>query len=66
MAEQTRDYDAELTNSSDSQYAYNFDFDVIHPLMIELSTLFSISNALSWGAITALTARLKNCFDDIT
>ena len=68
MAEQTRDYDAELTNSSDSQYAYNFDFDVIHPLMIRtFHPFFRSGNCLELGSYHgAFTARLKNCFDDIT
>ncbi len=30
-----RNYNEELKNTADRKYAYNFDFDVMHPYMIE-------------------------------
>ena len=30
-----RDYDSEGKNNKEKKYAYNFDFDVIHPYMIK-------------------------------
>ena len=29
-----RDYDSEIRNATDHQYAYGFDFDVMHPFML--------------------------------
>ena len=29
-----RDYDSEIQNTVDHQYAYGFDFDVMHPFML--------------------------------
>ena len=29
-----RDLDRETSNTADHQYAYDFDFDVMHPLMV--------------------------------
>ena len=29
-----RDYNAEISDTADHQYAYGFDLDVIHPLML--------------------------------
>lgn len=30
-----RDYNSELRNNEGRKYAYNFDFDVLHPFMIK-------------------------------
>ena len=30
-----RDYNQELKDTSDHQYAYSFDFDVMHPYMLK-------------------------------
>ena len=31
----TRDYNKEIEDAGDHQYAYGFDFDVMHPFMID-------------------------------
>ncbi|HBH16061.1 MAG TPA: class I SAM-dependent methyltransferase, partial [Leclercia adecarboxylata] len=39
MIEQ-RDYNKEIKDAVDHQYAYGFDFDVMHPFMIRAFTPF--------------------------
>jgi ribosomal protein S18 acetylase RimI-like enzyme len=41
-----RDYNKELTDTSDHKYAYNFDFDVMHKYMIRSFEPFFVSGSL--------------------
>ena len=49
-----RDYDAEMRDTSDHKYAYGFDFDVMHPLMVRsFAPFFRPGNVLELGASRA-------------
>ncbi|OOZ35768.1 class I SAM-dependent methyltransferase [Solemya velesiana gill symbiont] len=63
-----RDYNNESKDTVDRKYAYNFDFDVMHPYMIQsFEPFFNQGNMLELGSFKGdLTKRLKNYFDDIT
>lgn len=63
-----RDYNKEFTDTEKQKYAYSFDFDVIHPLMIRsFKTFFVNGNVLELGSFQgAFTKRLSDYFDDIT
>lgn len=63
-----RDYDAEIRDTSDHKYAYGFDFDVMHPLMVRAFTpFFREGNLLELGSFKGdFTDRLLPHFDDIT
>ena len=63
-----RDYNAESKDSSIRKYAYGFDFDVMHPYMIETFTpFFNSGNLLELGSFRGdLTRRLLPVFKEIT
>lgn len=43
----TRDYNQEIKDTADHQYAYNFDFDVMHPFMIRSFSPFFNQGSLA-------------------
>lgn len=46
-----RDYNLEIKDTANHQYAYNFDFDVMHPFMIRAFTpFFKPGNLLELGS----------------
>ncbi len=63
-----RDYNHELKDTSDHKYAYNFDFDVMHPFMIKsFEPFFVKGNCLELGSFKGeFTQRLLPYFDNIT
>ena len=63
-----RDYNEELHNTQDHQYAYGFDFDVMHPLMLRsFMPFFREGNFLELGSFKGdFTRRFLPFFDDIT
>lgn len=63
-----RDFDAEIQNTSDHQYAYGFDFDVIHPFMLRsFEPFLRPGNILELGSFRGdFTRRLLQRFDDVT
>jgi len=64
----TRDYDREMKDTQDHKYAYNFDFDVMHPFMLKsFVPLFKEGNLLELGSFKGdFTKRLLPYFKDIT
>lgn len=64
----TRDYDAEIKDSPSRQYAYDFDFDVMHRFKIrEFERFFRNGSLLELGSHTgSFTEFLMPFFDDIT
>ena len=64
----SRDYDAEILNTVNHQYAYSFDFDVMHPFMIRsFEPFFLDGNLLELGSFKGdFTRRLLNQFNDVT
>jgi SAM-dependent methyltransferase len=67
MAEK-RDYNVEIVDTADRKYAYNFDFDVMHPYMIQsFHPFFNKGNLLELGSFKGdFTKRLLDHFTDIT
>ena len=63
-----RNYNKELKDTSNHKYAYNFDFDVMHPFMLRSFKPFFIKgNVLELGSFKGdFTKRLLPYFDDIT
>lgn len=63
-----RDYNAELLDTGDHRYAYNFDLDVMHPLMMRSFMPFLRSGScLELGSFKGdFTRHLQEYFDDIT
>lgn len=63
-----RDYDKEMKDTQDHKYAYNFDFDVMHPFMLKSFTpFFKEGNLLELGSFKGdFTRRLVPTFKDIT
>src|SRR5689334_23133000 len=63
-----RDYDKELKDTKDHKYAYNFDFDVMHPFMLKsFSPFFREGNLLELGSFKGdFTRRLTPLFSDVT
>lgn len=63
-----RDYNKEIKDTSDHKYAYNFDFDVMHPYMIRsFQPFFKTGSCLELGSFKGdFTKRLLPFFDDIT
>jgi 2-polyprenyl-3-methyl-5-hydroxy-6-metoxy-1,4-benzoquinol methylase len=63
-----RDYNKELKDTSDHKYAYNFDFDVMHPFMLKAFTpFFRKGSFLELGSFKGdFTRRFLPHFDDIT
>ncbi len=65
---QQRDYNAEIRDTADHQYAYSFDFDVMHPYMIRsFEPFFRPGSLLELGSFKGdFTRRFLDRFDDIT
>lgn len=63
-----RDYDRESVDSAGRRYAYDFDFDVMHPFMLRsFEPFFRQGSMLELGSFRGdFTARLRRHFDDIT
>lgn len=63
-----RDYNKETKDQIAHQYAYNFDFDVMHPYMIEsFKPFFNNGNLLELGSFEGdFTKRFLELFQDIT
>jgi 2-polyprenyl-3-methyl-5-hydroxy-6-metoxy-1,4-benzoquinol methylase/GNAT superfamily N-acetyltransferase len=63
-----RDYNAETKDALGHQYAYGFDFDVMHPYMIKsFEPFFRPGSLLELGCFKgALTRRLLAHFSDVT
>jgi len=63
-----RNYDKELVDNNDRKYAYNFDYDVMHPYMIKSFMPFiKYNDVLELGCYQgAFTKRLQDLFSDIT
>ena len=64
----TRDYDKEAKDTSDHKYAYDFDFDVMHPFMLRsFLPFFREGNLLELGSFRGdFTKRIIPLFKDIT
>lgn len=63
-----RDFNKELQDTSDHKYAYNFDFDVMHPFMLKsFLPYFKEGSFLELGSFKGdFTRRFLEHFDDIT
>jgi len=63
-----RNYNIEIKDTAEHQYAYNFDFDVMHPFMIRsFEPFFNPGSLLELGSFKGdFTKRFLNHFDDIT
>jgi len=63
-----RDYNVEINDTDDHQYAYGFDFDVMHPYMIKsFEPFFRPGSLLELGSFKGdFTKRFLPFFDDIT
>jgi 2-polyprenyl-3-methyl-5-hydroxy-6-metoxy-1,4-benzoquinol methylase len=63
-----RDYNAEGRDVTERKYAYDFDFDVMHPYMVRsFQPFFRSGNLLELGSYRGdFTTRLLPHFDDIT
>lgn len=63
-----RNYDGEIQDTSDHQYAYGFDFDVMHPFMIKtFEPYFRGDNLLELGSFKGdFTRRFLQYFEDVT
>ena len=63
-----RDYNVELADLAGSKYAYNFDLDVMHPLMLRsFLPFFRPGNCLELGSYQGdFTRRLLPFFDNLT
>jgi 2-polyprenyl-3-methyl-5-hydroxy-6-metoxy-1,4-benzoquinol methylase len=65
---QQRDYNVEIRDTVDHQYAYSFDFDVMHPYMIRsFEPFFRPGSLLELGSFKGdFTRRFLERFDDLT
>lgn len=63
-----RDYNQEWKDTSNHQYIYDFDLDVIHPFMIKSFTpFFRVGNLMELGSFKGdFTRKLLPFFNDIT
>jgi 2-polyprenyl-3-methyl-5-hydroxy-6-metoxy-1,4-benzoquinol methylase len=63
-----RDYDLEIRDNKDRQYAYDFDFDVMHPFMIRsFIPFFAAGSVLELGSFKGdFTQRLLPYFSEVT
>lgn len=63
-----RDYNLEIKDTADHQYAYSFDFAVMHPYMIRsFAPFFKQGNLLELGSFKGdFTKRFIDHFEDIT
>lgn len=68
MNHQQRDYNVEIKDTAGHQYAYSFDFDVMHPYMMRsFKPFFRPGNLLELGSFKGdFTRRFCEQFDDIT
>jgi SAM-dependent methyltransferase len=66
--ENTRDYNSEHQDTADRKYAYNFDFDVMHPFMLKaFEPFFRQGNLLELGSYKGFfTKRFLPYFNDVT
>lgn len=64
----SRDFDLEIRDTADHQYAYGFDFDVMHPFMIRsFDPFFNKGSLLELGSFKGdFTRRFLPYFDDVT
>lgn len=64
----SRNYERELSDTSNHKYAYNFDLDVMHKFMIKaFQPFFQAGNVLELGSFKGhFTKRLQPLFHDIT
>lgn len=63
-----RDFDSEIQDTTDHQYAYGFDFDVMHPFMLRsFEPFLRPGKLLELGSFKGdFTRRLLQRFDDVT
>ena len=63
-----RDYNKELKDTTEHKYAYNFDFDIMHPFMVKsFRPFFNTGNLLELGSFKGdFTKHLIPFFEDIT
>ena len=63
-----RDYNVEIRDTDDRRYAYAFDFDVMHPFMIQsFEPFFKKGTLLELGSFKGdFTKRFLPYFDDVT
>lgn len=63
-----RDFDSEIRDTADHRYAYGFDFDVMHPLMLRsFEPFLRPGNMLELGSFKGdFSRRLLTRFDDLT
>ena len=63
-----RDFNLEIKDTADHQYAYSFDFDVMHPYMIRsFRPFFRPGSLLELGSFKGdFTRRFLEYFDDVT
>ena len=63
-----RDYNAEIKDTNNHKYAYNFDIDIMHPFMVRsFKPFFNKGSLLELGSFKGdLTKRFLNYFDDVT
>ena len=68
MSSDVRDYDSEIVDNGERLYAYNFDFDVIHPFMVRSFMPFFVPGSLlELGSFRGdFTKRLLPHFNQIT
>lgn len=66
--ESQRNYNVEILDTTDHKYAYNFDFDVMHPYMMRsFEPFFRTGNLLELGSFKGdFTRRFLERFDNIT
>ena len=66
--DKVRDYNKEFRDVADHKYAYNFDFDVMHPFMLKsFKEHFLSGSCLELGSFRGdFTKHLLSHFDDIT
>lgn len=63
-----RDFNAEIKNTNERQYAYSFDFDVMHPYMVRsFEPFFNKGSLLELGSFKGdFTKKFLSYFDDVT
>jgi len=68
MKENNRNYNLEVKDADDHQYAYNFDFDIMHNYMLKsFLPFFKEGNFLELGSFKGdFTQKFLRYFDDIT
>lgn len=68
MIDTKRNYNSEFSESKGSKYAYQFDYDVLHPFMIKsFAPFFKKGSLLELGSFKGeFTKRFVPYFDDIT